>query len=240
MHLVPLFCVAGVMILDQLKYAQLFQIKIQLLIITGLSFALIFASRWLIYVNKSWQFPPWFANLIFNSPDSIYYVNPAQPLLWFLVISLSYFFYIYIKKKKSLNVTHSNSGLLILFCAVTLIWQTLIFSNALKRSLDDTLGSHGREIANLIETNIENGDSSYIVGYQIPGMNSVQLHHALLFWDIPINAAQVIELDSAELKDIQNQLNAKNVFYVSGSELHLPIVGSYSYNSEEVYVYQIK
>jgi hypothetical protein len=179
MHLTPLYSIAGVIALHKL-IRHIKSVKcIAIITMSLFSLLLIYTAQKILYEQAVWNLPPWFADIVFNSPDSFVYKHHV--ILW-EVLALILFTDILLilgNKYESLIKRYMLpvvAGLLIFF-------QFSMFYIASNRSMGHSnLPLHGRILAPILRNDYNNGISAIALKIDIPYLTAESLLNSLYFW----------------------------------------------------------
>ena len=164
MHFSPLFIVIGIIAVDRIfRYRDKLKKK-NIIYATFLMIFLIFLAMVILFKNALWNFPSRFANIPFNSPDSMFYKTVSIYLVIAFILLLGIFIF-------SLTITNSKKSevIFVMIISVVFCWQVMIFNNANSRAQKNISGIHARNIAIVLNKNkYQNIPLYYSVRYLWP------------------------------------------------------------------------
>jgi hypothetical protein len=177
MHFSPLFIVIGIIAVDRIfRYRDNLKKK-NIIYSTFSMIFLIFLAMLILFKNALWNFPSRFADIPFNSPDSMFYKTVSIYLVIAFILLLGILIF-------SLTITNSKKSevILVMIISVIFFWQVMIFNNANSRAQKNISGIHARNIAIVLNKNTyQNIPLFYSVRYLWPSYwKSVSL-----FWGAP-------------------------------------------------------
>lgn len=234
MHLTPLFIIIGMISIERIKQ-RVDSTKIREFLLAFLiSFGIVVSARWLLYINQSWNFPGWFADILANAPDSLYYKTTILPTAIVYGLLIGFVFL------RSLfpRIDKQNTVLVVVMIGSLLICQLDIFSNASKRALNNTIGAHGRQTAEILWKDMEVTAPLEQLVYRIPGLDPIVYRHMLLFWDVYFEEGAVVDIDTGSLTNIDKTMFEPR-YIVTSDLLDVTILGTYNYENLTYYVYKV-
>lgn len=86
--LTPLFCILGLLSFSKLHEFWDRRNVAPTVLCSLVSLALVYSAWGLLYRKKIWKLPPWFAHIVFNSPDSMVYKSGKATLFVLVLVSL--------------------------------------------------------------------------------------------------------------------------------------------------------
>jgi len=229
MHIMPLLYIAGVIGVVNFKKI-IIEKRIIVYITIFVSLIMFYGAQAVLYRQGIWNFPPWFAAIHINSPDTFVYnyninlyIGIVCVLLTGLIV-LKYFFSV-----GSMRVTW-----IIAILCIVIFWQSNIFSNAAYRSLKNDFGLHSRYIAAIHQNNKSNLDDRSLY-YYIPEMTEYILFNSLSFWGVEVDFNRIHPLNGQDNIDTLDK-----PFLLLTKDLYKwPILLTYTVNSQEYYLYDV-
>ena len=228
MHFMPLFIVAGVYAASRILLYRDNLKRMYILVAVILMIILVTISKLILFNNLFWAHPFYFANIPFNTPDSIFYKN-----LFFFCSSLAIIVLTGVSFILMANASNKKSGILyFLVFLMIVLWQGMIFYNAAKRAGKNFMGLHAREIAKVLDHDLS-GKITLPVYYSVTGLNNKYLKCVSLFWHGPELIYYPV-MDSARVSDTLN-----NFLFLTQDSLPMNAIISYKYQNGNVNLYNL-
>ena len=234
MPLTPLIYISGILAIRQILIANLAITMKKILKVIGLSIGLVYIARSLLYDNRILGVSMWFANIIFNSPDSFVY-KIFEILIFSLICMICLGFLIfYLTKIKNGSI---RKIILFFLFVLILLWQSTIFGVALDRINNNNFGLHGRYLAQIINLNPGSITGNEDIYFGIPELSSPTLYNMFRFWGIDIQKEKLHKIDPENPETIP-QIQKKPFLIITNEVYNVPPLGSYQVGEINYYVYQ--
>lgn len=179
MHLTPLYFLAVVIALDRLRN-HIGSMRATFVLVTSLSSViLVYVAQRVLYEQAVWKLPPSFAGSTFNSPDSFIYRKHVA--LWAVLVIIAAIGIGFMAGR--MNKMFATRYMLPFVAGLLILFQLGAFYMVCKSTMTHGgLRLHGRLLAPVFRTDLNNGVESIAVKHDIPGLSGRYLLWSLYFW----------------------------------------------------------
>jgi hypothetical protein len=181
MHLTPLYFIVSVIALDRLRTPEYRWNVKNVVVCLGFSLAVLILSRGVLYDQLVWELPPWFADILFNSPDSKIY--KSQVFTWFVALTMIIMAGVYILLRW--NIVWIKDHSLSVTVMLLIIIQLMAFMSIYRWVTDFRDGQlplHGKILSTFLRNQMNIGHDNVTVIYDIPYVEANHLTSSLQFW----------------------------------------------------------
>lgn len=179
LHLTPLYFLAAVIALYRISN-HISSLSAAFVILTSLfSLLLVYVAQHVLFEQAAWKLSPWFADIPFNSPDGFVYKERA--VLWaVLIIIPAIGIGIIAGRRNNIFATRYMLPFIAGFLILFQFGAFYVVSNRIMAQRGWPL--HGRLLAPVFRTDLNNGVESIALRYDIRGLSSHNLLWSLYFW----------------------------------------------------------
>jgi hypothetical protein len=234
-YLSPLFIIFGIIAIERIMDKCCTLSPKYILIVTGISFVLMYGAHWVLYADNFWKFPSFFADSTFLLPDTFIYKNPYYFIFALIgIIGEGLLIWLFTAHRKNINSFTGRYvlfSLLLVICAGNFLGAALVAKSQPK-------GLQGSELAAIIIDYSHGTDFNDEIYYQIPGVSPKRLQYELGFWGvtIPLEAIHQAGVD-APLDFPKNIGNP--IIYITYNKFDLQFLGECKLLDKKYYIYWI-
>jgi 4-amino-4-deoxy-L-arabinose transferase-like glycosyltransferase len=194
-QLTPLFCILGLMTLNKLRELRDRPSVSATVFCSMLSLGSVYLARGVLYGQKVWDLPPWFANIVFNSPDSIVYDSMETTRFVFGVICMIAVLLL-IGGVTDFTLNRALAPLLIL--SIIGIQAISLFSVNRRMHSFGKQGLHARLLVRVLSDELTAGSETITLVNDLDraGVKNGLLMNGLLLWGIPARKLSIVSGDS--------------------------------------------
>lgn len=175
MFLTPLYIVLGLVAIQRIADDGTALKRGRTGAATLLALAVIAAARWVLHGRGVWELPPWFASIVFNSPDAFAYKHPLM-LVAALLGSAA------LGRILTAGSPGSRRFLMVAACSVLLVWHAALYTCAASLMPVNLAGLHPRNIAPALSREVSPEGTAPDLYYDVEGLDERTMRLALRFW----------------------------------------------------------
>jgi len=194
-QLTPLFCILGLMTLNKLRELRDRPNVVETVVCSMLSLGSVYLARGLLYRQMVWDLPPWFAKIVFNSPDSIVYDSMETTRLVFGVICM---IAVVLLIGQVTDFTRDRALATLLILSIIGV-QAISFVSVNRRMLPfGKQGVHARRLDRVLSDKLTVGSETITLVNDLDraGVTNSLLRHGLIFWGLPKHKLSIVSGDS--------------------------------------------
>jgi 4-amino-4-deoxy-L-arabinose transferase-like glycosyltransferase len=194
-QLTPLFCILGLMTLNKLRELRDRRNVAATVFCSMLSLGSVYLARGVLYGQKVWGLPPWFANIFFNSPDSVVYDSTEATRFVFGIICMIAMVLL-IGQVTDFTLNRGLATLLIL--SIIGVQAISFFSVNRRMHSVGKQGLHARLLARVLSDKLTAGSETITLVNDLDraGVENGLLWHGLIFWGLPKHKLSIVSGDS--------------------------------------------
>lgn len=229
MFLTPLYIVLGLTALQRIVNDGTALKRGRIWAATLLALAMIAAARWILHGRGIWELPPWFASIVFNSPDAFAYKHPLMLVAALLGTAA-------LGRILTAGSPGSRRFLMSAACLVLLFWHAALYTCSAGLMPLNLLGLHPRNIAPVLSREVSPEGTALDLYYEVKGLDERTMRLALKFWGVEydrekLHAHSVYQETTAD----------RGAFFVlSQHEYPIPAVLTYEVGGRPFHLYRME